>query len=97
MPFIGYPYDVCGFPLSLGDREPSILLSNFPRQQILWESEVMKAIQAFFRDDNAATAVEYAVMLAMIIVTCLAAVSSFGGATSGMWGGINSDLDAHGF
>lgn len=57
----------------------------------------MKAIQAFFRDDQAATAVEYAVMLAMIIVTCLAAISSFGGATNGMWGGINGDLDAHGF
>ena len=57
----------------------------------------MKAIQAFFRDDQAATAVEYAVMLAMIIVTCLAAISSFGGATNGMWGGINNDLDAHGF
>ncbi len=57
----------------------------------------MKAIQAFFRDDEAATAVEYAVMLAMIIVTCLAAISSFGGASHGMWGGINSDLNAHGF
>lgn len=57
----------------------------------------MKAIQAFFRDDHAATAVEYAVMLAMIIVTCLAAISSFGNASNGMWGGIKNDLDTHGF
>jgi pilus assembly protein Flp/PilA len=57
----------------------------------------MKAIQAFFRDDQAATAVEYAVMLAMIIVTCVAAISSFGSASNGMWGGINNDLNAHGF
>jgi pilus assembly protein Flp/PilA len=57
----------------------------------------MKAILAFFRDDHAATAVEYAVMLAMIIVTCVAAISSFGNASNGLWGGIDSDLDAHGF
>jgi pilus assembly protein Flp/PilA len=57
----------------------------------------MKAIQAFFREEQAATAVEYAVMLAMIIVTCVAAISSFGSASNGMWGGIDSDLDAVGF
>lgn len=57
----------------------------------------MKAIQAFFRNDEAATAVEYAVMLAMIIVTCVAAISSFGSASNGMWGGIDANLDAHGF
>ena len=57
----------------------------------------MKAIQAFFRNDEAATAVEYAVMLAMIIMTCIAAISSFGSSTNGLWGGIDNDLDAHGF
>ncbi len=61
------------------------------------ESEVMKAIQAFFRDDEAATAVEYAVMLAMILVTVIAAISSVGSTTGGMWGDIKSDLNAHGF
>ena len=57
----------------------------------------MKALLAFIRNDQAATAVEYAVMLAMIIVTCVAAISSFGNASNGMWGGIDSDLDAVGF
>ena len=57
----------------------------------------MKAILSFLRDDQAATAVEYAVMLAMIIMTAIAAISSFGSATNGLWGGIDGDLDAHGF
>ncbi len=57
----------------------------------------MKAIQAFFRDDEAATAVEYAVMLAMILVTVIAAINSFGSATGGMWGHIKTDLNSHGF
>jgi pilus assembly protein Flp/PilA len=57
----------------------------------------MKAIQAFLRDDKAATAVEYAVMLAMILISCIAAISSFGGPAGYMWGGIDSDLTSHGF
>jgi pilus assembly protein Flp/PilA len=78
--------------------DPSRLLHHVSQAaNPLWEGEVVKAIQTFFRDDEAATAVEYAVMLAMIIVTCLAAISSFGGAQNGMWGGINSKLNNAGF
>ena len=57
----------------------------------------MNAIRTFLSDDGAATAVEYAVMLAMIIMTAIAAISSFGSATGGLWGGIDGDLQAHGF
>ncbi len=37
----------------------------------------------FLRDDAAATAVEYSVMLAMILLLAFAAISAFGGKTSG--------------
>lgn len=57
----------------------------------------MNALQRFLREEHAATAVEYAVMLAMILMTAIAAVSSFGSATGGLWGGIDGDLQAHGF
>jgi Flp pilus assembly pilin Flp len=43
-------------------------------------------------DENGATSVEYAVMIALILMAIIGAVSSFGGGTGGMWGGINDDL-----
>ena len=46
----------------------------------------------FFRDEKAATAVEYAVMLAMILITVIAAIGSAGSATGGMGGNIKGDL-----
>lgn len=57
----------------------------------------MKAIRSFLQADEAATAVEYAVMLAMIIMTAIAAISSFGSSTNGLWGAIDGDLDNVGF
>lgn len=47
-------------------------------------------------EDSGATAVEYAVMLALIILTCLGAISTFGTGQGVRWGGIDSELDAHG-
>jgi len=49
------------------------------------------------RDDQAATAVEYAVMLAMILLAVFGAVGMVGAQSGGMWGGIESDLDNVGF
>lgn len=57
----------------------------------------MKAIRNFLVAEDAATAVEYAVMLAMILVTCIAAISSFGSSTNGLWGKIDGDLNSVGF
>ena len=57
----------------------------------------MKFLTRFLRDEEGATAVEYAVLLALILVVMIAAITSFGGATGGMWGNIDSELDAVGF
>ena len=46
------------------------------------------------RDEEAATAVEYAVILALILVAVISAVASFGTETGGLWGGIDTKLDA---
>lgn len=51
----------------------------------------------FLFDDQAATAVEYAVMLAMILLTVIGTIGVVGSQAGGMWGGIQGDLDAHGF
>jgi pilus assembly protein Flp/PilA len=40
------------------------------------------SIVAFLKNEDGPTAVEYAVMLALIIVVCLSAISALGSATS---------------
>ncbi len=48
-------------------------------------------------DDSAATAVEYAVMLALIIIAILGAIGAVGQQSGGMWGGIGGKLDSTAF
>jgi pilus assembly protein Flp/PilA len=52
----------------------------------------MRWIVKFLEKEEAATAVEYSVMLAMILLTVFAAISSFGGKTSGLWDTIRSGI-----
>jgi pilus assembly protein Flp/PilA len=48
----------------------------------------------FLGDETAATAVEYAVLLALILMAVIGSIANFGSEAGGMWGGIKSDLDA---
>mgnify|MGYP000945949168 CR=1 FL=1 len=57
----------------------------------------MRILWKFLRDEEAATAVEYAVMLAMILVSIIGAIGAVGAEAGGMWGGIQSDLQSVGF
>lgn len=57
----------------------------------------MSLIRNFLFDDDATTAVEYSVLLALIVLACLGAISALGNANSGMWGGNKEQLDAAGF
>jgi pilus assembly protein Flp/PilA len=41
-------------------------------------SRLKRSVQEFFRREDGPTAVEYAVMLALIIVVCLTAISTLG-------------------
>ena len=54
-------------------------------------------ILSFLKEESAATAVEYAVMLAAILLTVVTAIASVGSGTGGMWGGNQSALNAVGF
>ncbi len=49
------------------------------------------------RDEEAATAVEYAVMLALIIGAVITAIGSVGSQTGGMWSNIQASVNAVGF
>lgn len=45
----------------------------------------MKKLLRFLQEDSAATAVEYAVMLAMIIMACIGAIATVGQQTANLW------------
>ena len=49
------------------------------------------------RDEDGTVAVEYAVMLALILMAMIGTISVIGGQTGGLWGNIQSRLQDHGF
>jgi len=53
----------------------------------------MRWLTIFLRDEDGPTAVEYAVMLALIIVVCLVAIGALGTTASSLWGSNESNLD----
>lgn len=55
-----------------------------------------RAFRGFLRESDAATAAEYAVLLALILMAIIAAIGSVGARTGGMWGGIQTDITAAG-
>ena len=57
----------------------------------------MRFLWIFIRDEQAATAVEYAVVLALILLAIVGVIGSVGARAGGMWSGIEGDLRAIGF
>jgi Flp pilus assembly pilin Flp len=57
----------------------------------------MYFLRKFLREEEAVTAVEYAVMLSMILMVAIVAIGALGNQSSGMWGGIEGDLRSVGF
>ena len=58
---------------------------------------MLRRVIRFLRDESGPTAVEYAVMLAMIIVAVMGAIGVVGHETGGMWSNVKGELDTHGF
>lgn len=57
----------------------------------------MRFIASILREEDAATSVEYAIVLSMILGVVVGAVSAFGGETSNLWGGIVDEFTATSF
>jgi pilus assembly protein Flp/PilA len=57
----------------------------------------MRPFIEILRSEEGATSVEYAVVLALILMAVMGAIGSFGSQTGGLWGGIKSDLEGAGF
>jgi pilus assembly protein Flp/PilA len=53
----------------------------------------MRCLLRFLRDEEAATAVEYAVLLALILMSVIGAIGTVGAQSGGMWGNIDAKLN----
>jgi len=56
-------------------------------------SNLKSAFFSFLKDEDGPTAVEYAVMLALIIVVCIAAITALGTNASGTFSKVGSTVD----
>ncbi len=56
----------------------------------------MPPFRRFFTDETGTTAVEYAVMLAMILLVLIVGVAAFGNSQDSYWGRINGEMTDHG-
>ena len=57
----------------------------------------MRFLVKLFRDDDAATAVEYSVMLGLILMAAFGAIGMVGSQSGSMWSNIVSKLREAGF
>jgi pilus assembly protein Flp/PilA len=55
---------------------------------------MLNHVLRLYRDDQAATAVEYAVLLALILVAVISAISAVGDSTHGIWANDSSQIEA---
>jgi pilus assembly protein Flp/PilA len=53
---------------------------------------VIRSVSRFLSSEDGPTAVEYAVMLALILVACITIISTLGQSISGTFSGVNSTL-----
>lgn len=57
----------------------------------------MNCVSHFIQDESATTAVEYAVMLALILLACIGAITAFGTGQGSKWNTIDARLNDVGF
>ena len=53
---------------------------------------MIQILKTFLTDDEGATVVEYAVLLALILMGVIGAIGTVGAETGGLWGDIDSEL-----
>ncbi|MEZ6061494.1 MAG: Flp family type IVb pilin [Planctomycetaceae bacterium] len=57
----------------------------------------LEKVRRFLTSEDAATSVEYAVMLALILAVLMIGLTSAGGGVKAWWERNDSELQAHGF
>jgi pilus assembly protein Flp/PilA len=59
-------------------------------------SQLTRSALAFLKDEDGPTAVEYAVMMALIIVVCMASVTALGTTTGNTYGYVATQVKVKG-
>lgn len=52
-------------------------------------------IKRLLRNQEGATAIEYGLICALIVIACVAAMTAVGGSSNGMWGRVEQNVAAH--
>jgi pilus assembly protein Flp/PilA len=55
---------------------------------------MLNLLLRLYRDEDAVTAVEYAVLLALILVVVIVAIDSVGNTSSGMWASDTNNINS---
>jgi len=55
----------------------------------------MRGIHGIFRDERGATAIEYGLIIAMIVLAMFASLSQVARVTTGMWNNVSSAVQNH--
>jgi pilus assembly protein Flp/PilA len=58
--------------------------------------QLMRSFREFLRKEDGPTAVEYAVMLALIVVVCIAAITALGSSTRNTFSFVSSQVGTAG-
>lgn len=61
--------------------------------EIIMYQSIQQRVSQFLSDESGPTAVEYAVMLALILGLCLVGIGALGIATLDMWTGNSNDIN----
>jgi pilus assembly protein Flp/PilA len=56
---------------------------------------IRKILRTLCADTRGATAIEYGLIAALIIITMMTGLEALGGKSNGMWGNIRSEVEAH--
>ncbi len=56
----------------------------------------LRPLRSLWRDQRGGTAIEYGMILALIVIGLIAAVSSLGKVTSDMWNGVTLNVTQNG-
>jgi len=58
-----------------------------------WPQRIARSVQQFFMEEDGPTAVEYAVMLALILIACLGSIGALADATGSSFGNSSRAID----
>lgn len=88
----------CGFSLTNYDK-PACSEPGFGNGTSLrgpWTRQMWNNIKSFLIDESGTTAVEYAVLLALILIAIIGGLTAAGGGTRDWWENVGTEMTNHG-